>query len=118
MSPSDNFSIIDHAKDVNDHNGFQPYELEYSNIAGKASLVKDEEDQKKKEEAESALTRIDLKHHYTRHAETRYSEKYDSIGTVKLGLFVQESIAEVNEKIQNAQIEHIKALQKHSIFIS
>jgi hypothetical protein len=107
MSLSDNFSITVHAKDINGHEGFQPYELEYSNIAGKVALAKDAEDQKKKEDAKEALTRIDLKYSFKRY---NYNPRQD--------LNVKETVAEVNEKIQNAQIEHIKALQKHSIFIS
>ena len=108
MSLSDNFSIIVHAYNINEHDGFQPYELEYSNIAGKASLVKNEEDQKEKEKAKEALARIDLK----------YSFKRGSHSQARTYLNVKESVAEINEIVLKAQIEHIKALQKHSIFIS
>jgi hypothetical protein len=108
MSLSDNFSIIIHAQAINEHGGFQPYELEYSNIAGKANLVKDEEDKKIRENAKKPLTRIDLKYSFDKGG---YSDP-------KTYLNVKETVAEINETILKAQIEYIKALQKHSIFIS
>mgnify|MGYP003681129362 FL=1 len=64
MSLSESFSIVVHARNVNEHDGFHPYELEYSNIGGRVALSKDEEDQKKREDADNPLTRIDLKYSF------------------------------------------------------
>mgnify|MGYP003625357821 CR=1 FL=1 len=101
MSLSESFSIVVHARNVNEHDGFHPYELEYSNIGGRVALSKDED-------ADNPLTRIDLKYSF-------YKGGYSDAHTY---LNVKETTTEIKDLIRKAQIQHIKDLQKHSIFIS
>lgn len=114
MSLGDNFNITVHANNVTDTKEFTPYIIEYSNIAGRASLVGADKDESKLLEENKPLSRIDLKHYFNTYAIAKISgdNNYDSGTTMATALYVKEGLTEIQELIDSAQAAHIKKLQK------
>lgn len=106
MSLADNFSITVHAKNATKGGEYTPYVLEYTNIGGRVALSSDDEDAPK--------SRIDLKHYFSKEGVAKLSGDNNSAAgtTVNCALRVKESLEEIQTLIDNAQIEHIKKLQK------
>lgn len=114
MSLGDNFNITVHANNVTNTKEFTPYIIEYSNIAGRASLVGADRDEAKLLEENKPLSRIDLKHYFNTSAIAKIpgDNNYESGTTMATALHVKESLTEIQELIDSAQAGHIKKLHK------
>ena len=105
MSLADSFNIMVHSTDI-DGNRTGPHSvtLEYKSIAMRHPLETNEEDILKCKEDKKPLTRIHLTHAMrSNNSASQY---------MKFNIDVLETVDEIQDLIDTAQIEHIKKLQK------